>query len=371
MGTSGPLFLLGGWIVLVLLLRRGARRVRGESAMSWRLLAAWTTVLVAVCGVVLRANGVGDTFVLVPFVTAVIVGGAAVALVLVVERYVRPRLPAIRPVRAPLAADRLTTAMVPMLVFVGALLALRFSRLGDGWHRMLSGLGAAGLLYMGTAPLLLPAAALVAWGVDRALGRRASWPGRLVAVAAALILLVATAVMPGAALAAGGHVEAATPMERAVAHHGLHGLFWFTTTNDDTAAFRRSPSQQFDTSVDAPEDTRFRLLPLRATFRAGSLLMVVCVALSLAWLARASLGVPVARLTAAALVLGAVVAAGWGAARLGPSGAPIGAALVVAAALLASVPPVFKVLLARRRQAVHRHDPATRPEDRAELVAAR
>ncbi len=153
-GIVGPPFVAGAWFVTVLLLRRASRRLRGEPAASWWRVAAWTAGTIAIISIVFAANRIGDTLFFVPFLSATVMGGLAIVFAFLVESVVRWLRLRREPVRVPADAQALTSALAPMLVIAAALFAPWLVRLGGGWELVLSGRGAAGILYIGMVPLL-------------------------------------------------------------------------------------------------------------------------------------------------------------------------------------------------------------------------
>ncbi len=167
--------------------------------------------------------------------------------------------------------------------------------------------------------------------------------------------------MPGVSRAAAAHPEAPR-LDHSIAQRYLGSVYELASTGVAPEAWPPGEAP--------PASDGVRMLPVAEALEDGTLLLLACTLLSLAWLARAAFGQAVGGAQAATLVAAALAAACRGAARLGPAGAPLGAALVVTAWLLPSIPPLAKAALVRLRGDSLRAKPQQLPPDAPAAVAA-
>jgi hypothetical protein len=275
----------------------GFARVGDGPASVW-LVAAWLTIVSA------------------PLVFATMLG----------SRWLRARrrAPAIeRP--EPHGVAAMATAMAPLLMLPVVLWVLRYVDAPEPWSACTEGVGRSGMLAYAQLAGLLPAALMVAWGLDRLDGSRGAWPGRVLLAAAGLGFVGLMLWLPEALT----RWSALAPKVLPRSHGPLDGL------GSGVAYFR-----PFGGTLRVGEERTGIVLDILDLTRAGLALLLASALATAAGLVRLGRAprqpLRAADVLAPALGLVVAVIAAWvGCPRYGPSAAPwAGVAGVVVTAFL-------------------------------------
>lgn len=330
MGRGWPFVHLAVWSFVIALVvtaqRAGARTSSPEGAPSLGRLAreAGTDVLrvglaaaavAFLLGMAFGFASVGDgpssVWLVAGWLT--IVSAPLVFVTMLVGKWLRSRRrgPATEE-REPLDVPAVASAMAPLLILPVVLWVLRHVEVPEPWSSCTEGMGRSGMLAYAQLAGLLPAALIVAWGLDRLDGSRGAWPGRLLLVGAGLGFVGLALWLPEAL--ARWSLPAPKILPRS--HGPLDGL-------DSGVAYFRP----FGATLRAGEERTLFVLDIIDLTRAGLALLfasALTTAAGLARLGRAPRQPPgAADVLAPALGLTVAVIAAWvGCPRYGPSVAP-------------------------------------------------
>jgi hypothetical protein len=346
MGRGWPFVHLAVWSFVIALVvtaqRAGARTASPEHAPSLRrqareagadvlrmgLAAAVVAFLLGVAFGFARV-GDGPSSVWLASAWLTIVSAPLVFATMLGSRWLRARRRGPTTERAePLGVAALASAMAPLLMLSVVLWVLRHVEAPEAWSSYTEGMGRSGMLAYVQLAGLLPAALMVAWGLDRLDGSRGARPGRVLLAAAGLGFVGLALWLPEALTRWSVHASKVLPRT----HGPLDGLA------SGVAYFR-----PFGATQRVGEEWTRIVLDITDLTRAGLALLFVsalATAAELVRLGRAPRQPPrAADVLAPALGLVVALVAAWvWCPRHGPSAAPwSGVAGVVVAAALGTV----------------------------------